>query len=305
MASTNQSPEYQAAEKHYLLAQSDKERLEALEEMIKHMPQHKSAEKMRANLKTRYKKLKSKIETQKKSGKSTQQIIKKQDMQANIIGLTNSGKSSILKHLTNANPLIANYQFTTTHPQIGTMFYQETQIQIIDQPAVESEYFDQNISNTTDLLIIIITNLEQLPKINPFLKKAKAKKIIIYNKSDLLNQTEKRKLEATMKSKIKTPFIFFSSKYPDNLQELKELIFKQFNIIRIYTKEPHKPASTKPMIMKPPKNTVEDAAKKVSNQLFQTLKETRVTGPSAKFPNQKVGLKHELKDKDIVEFHTR
>jgi len=305
MASSNQSPEYQTAEKNYLAAQTDEQRMDALEEMIKHMPQHKGAENMRANLRQRYKKLKEKIDRGKKSGKSTQQIIKKEDMQAVIVGLTNSGKSSILNTLTNAQPLIGNYFYTTKEPQVGTMFYENSNIQIIDEPAIESEYFNQGIANTADLLIIIINNLDQLKEIGHFLKKARGKRIILYNKSDLLTSNEKRKIEATFKSKIKIPFIIFSSKDPKNLNELKELIFKQFDIIRIYTKEPGRPASGKPMILKSGKNTVEDAAKKVSNQLFKTLKETRVTGPSTKFPNQKVGLKHELKDRDIVEFHTR
>ncbi|MBU0957346.1 MAG: 50S ribosome-binding GTPase, partial [Nanoarchaeota archaeon] len=288
MASTNQSPEYQSAEKHYLLAQSDEERIRFLEEMIKHMPQHKSAEKLRANLRTRYKKFKNKLEIQKKSGKSSREIIKKSDMQVNIIGLTNSGKSLIIKALTNATPEIADYQFTTKEPLIGTLNYEGTQIQIIDQPAVESEYFDQGIANTTDLLILVITELEQINQIKGFLENAKGKQIIVFNKIDLLTTNEKRKLEATMKSKIKTPFILFSAKTKENIDQLKELIFQQFNIVRIYTKEPHKQPSQNAMILKPPKNTVIDAAKKLSNDLLKNLKETRITGPSSKFPNQKV-----------------
>jgi ribosome-interacting GTPase 1 len=50
-------------------------------------------------------------------------------------------------------------------------------------------------------------------------------------------------------------------------------------------------------------STVDDLAKKIFFSGVK-IKETRVTGPSSKFPNQTVGLKHILKDKDIVEFHT-
>ena len=38
--------------------------------------------------------------------------------------------------------------------------------------------------------------------------------------------------------------------------------------------------------------------------LIIEVKEIRITGPSSKFPNQRVGLSHILKDKDIIEFHT-
>ena len=52
-----------------------------------------------------------------------------------------------------------------------------------------------------------------------------------------------------------------------------------------------------------PSSTVENLAKKVFHSDIK-IKETRITGPSSKFPNQTIGLKHVLKDKDIVEFHT-
>ena len=67
MASTNQSPFYQKAEARFLSAKTTEEKLDALEEMIKECPKHKSSENMLANLKTRYKKLKSQLEKSKKS----------------------------------------------------------------------------------------------------------------------------------------------------------------------------------------------------------------------------------------------
>ncbi len=49
----------------------EEEKLEALEEMIRTAPKHKSSEKMLANLKTRYVKLKKEIETEKSKKKGT------------------------------------------------------------------------------------------------------------------------------------------------------------------------------------------------------------------------------------------
>ena len=42
-----------------------------------------------------------------------------------IIGLPNAGKSSLLAALTNANPKIANYRFTTLNPNLGVASYDD------------------------------------------------------------------------------------------------------------------------------------------------------------------------------------
>ena len=54
-----------------------------------------------------------------------------------------------------------------------------------------------------------------------------------------------------------------------------------------------------------PNSTVKDVAEKILHGFSERVKETKITGPSSKFPNQKVGLQHQLKDLDVVEFRTR
>ncbi len=140
MASTNQSPFYIRAEKKFLSAQSNEEKLKWLEEMIRECPKHKSAEKMLANLKTRYIKLKEKIESAKKTKRGSKKVgIRKEDVQAVIVGKANTGKSSLLSILTNARPKISESVFTTTQPQVGMMNFSGVNIQIIEVPAIGSE----------------------------------------------------------------------------------------------------------------------------------------------------------------------
>ncbi len=302
MASTNQSPEYLDAEKRYLNAQTDEERLEALKQMMSYMPQHKAGESLRANLRLRYKKLKEKVEVQKKKKKaSSKPGIKKEGIQAVIIGLTNSGKSSLLSNLTNAKPEINNLDYTTQKPIIGMLDLDGIKFQIVDMPAINHETFDQGTANVADILLIMITDLKDLEKIFPYLIKTTGKKIILFNKSDILSGQEKRKIQANLQSK-RYDFCMISCKTHEGIDSLKNKLIENSNILRIYTKQPGKQSDKDPVLMKPG-SKVGDLAKKVFHSDIK-IKETRITGPSSKFPNQTIGLKHILKDKDIVEFHT-
>jgi len=303
MASTNQSPEYQRVEKNFLESKPDEERLVWQEEMIRECPKHKSSEKMLANLKTRYIKLKKKIEAQKKSGKGGKKGIKKADMQAILLGFTNCGKSSLLEKITNSHSKSSNALFTTKEPIIGMMQYQGTEIQIIDLPSLKSENFDIGLVNNADLLIFVVTKISEIKEIQESIPKATGKQLIIFNKIDLLSGNEKRKISETLKSK-KYNFALVSTITNEGVEELKGKILENFDIARIYLKEPGKKPTDKPLVVRE-NSTILDVAKKISKDLAAKIKEIHIWGPSSKFATQRVGLTHKIKDKDIVEFKTK
>ncbi len=307
MASTNQSPFYKAAEVKFLQAITDEERIIALEEMIRECPKHKSSENMLANLKTRLKKFVEKQEKSKKSGKGSKQGIKKSEIQAIILGPPNTGKSSIFKTLAKQNSKISQTPYTTIQPQLGTTLYENAKIQIIDLPplsAIPNE--DKNLITTADTILFVIDNIKQLDELNKndLVKKFNKKTIIIFNKSDNLNEQEKHKITETLKSK-KQNFVFFSQNNEDknNAEIIKEKIFSLAPIIRIYTKEPKKPATKEPMLLKQ-NSTPRDVAEKILKGMSKKVRRIKIWGPSSKFSGQIIGLEHLLKDKDTVEFQT-
>ena len=53
-----------------------------------------------------------------------------------IIGMPNSGKSSLLSVLTSARPKIANYPFTTINPNLGVANYNNKEITLADIPGL-------------------------------------------------------------------------------------------------------------------------------------------------------------------------
>jgi ribosome-interacting GTPase 1 len=302
MASTNQSPQYSKAEAMYLESHTDEERLRWLKEMIKECPRHKSSEKMLSNLKQRYIKLSGQVEKSKKS-KAGKAGIKKESMQAVIVGKTMSGKSSLISILTNAKPEIGNYEFTTKFPAIGMTSFEGASIQLVENPAIESEFYDRGLSHTADTLLILITDFNQIQEIEKILGRTTGKKIIVFNKIDTLSEEEKRKIVSKLQSK-KYNFVVISTKTKEGLEELKEKIFQSFDKMRIYTKEPGKIKSTRPVILDKD-STVKDVAEKILKGFSKRIKETRIWGPSSKFAGQIIGLSHKLKDMDVVEFKTK
>jgi uncharacterized protein len=301
----NVGPEYVAAEKKYLDAKTLDEKMKWLEEMIRVSPKHKSSENFVSELKMRLRKLQDKQEKEKKKGKSSKVGIRKESMQAVIVGFANSGKSSLLSILTNAKPRISHNNFSTTNPQIGMMSYDSADIQLIENPAIDSEYYDKGLTNTTDTVIMLITKLEEINEIEKHLDKTNGKKVLVINKIDLLSENEKRKIEANLKSKFKKyEFVLISSLTGEGIEELKGKLFHSFGKLRIYTKEPGKQKTNRPIILEP-NSSVRDVAEKILKGFSKKVKETKIWGPSSKFAGQIVGLNHKLKDLDVVEFKTR
>lgn len=298
----NAGYEYFNAEKVYLAAQTLDEKIAALEEMIRAAPKHKSSENLLAELKTRLKKFREKSDKAKKTGRGKPGL-KKEGYQVVFVGLPNSGKSSLLATLTNARPAVSAQAFTTYEPIVGTMDYGGVKAQIVDLPSIGSTAFDIGLVNTADCVALVVERPEELAQIDRVLSRASGKRIIVITKIDLLESSERRKLEERCKAKRLFP-VFVSSVTGEGVEELKKRIFERMDMIRVYTKEPGKPSSGVPVVLARG-SLVRDVAESILKGFSSRVKEAKVTGPSAKFANQKVGLMHELKDMDVVEFHTR
>lgn len=301
MASTNQSPFYQKAEANFLAAKTNEDKVYWLDEMIKECPKHKSAEKMLAQLKIRRKKLLEKIDAIKKSSKSSgKPTIKKYELQAAIIGKTGSGKSSLLSLLTKARVEISPIPFTTKNSVVGMMDYEGVLIQLIEIPAINSEYYDKGLANTADVILVMVNSVKDIDELEKIILTKANKIFVLNNKGD----SDVRKVEAQLRTR-KINFIIINIETKEGIDKLKEKLFIAFNKLRIFTKEPmQKTHSEKPVILEPG-STVRDVAEKIFKGFSKNVTETKIWGPSSKFSGQKVGLNHILKDLDVVEFRTR
>ena len=266
---TNVTVEYAKAQGRYAQAKTRLEKIDALEEMISTCPSHKGCANLLADLKSKLAKLKK--TAPKKTGKRVTTIQKEGDAQICILGMTQSGKSTILSRLTNAKPKISSIPYTTTRPEIGAMDYHGVRIQIIEIPSTFDSIY-MNIAQNCDGIVLIYRNEQDRAEIHKIAEKYRIRIPSIDIKRDM------------------------------NPEKIKDSIWNMLGLIRVYTKQPGKPAEKKPLVAREG-ITVGEAAKVLHRDFFTFFKFARIWGKSAKHQGQSVGKDHILKDNDILEIH--
>ncbi len=95
------------------------------------------------------------------------------------------------------------------------------------------------------------------------------------------------------------PFVPVSAEKMEGTDALKDAIWEKLRLIRIYTKPRIGDADAIPMMMRT-NSTIGEACDKLHRELRAFFKHAQIWGPSAKFPGQKVGIEHVLRDGDTV-----
>ena len=159
-----------------------------------------------------------------------------------IVGMPNSGKSSLLSALTSAKPKIANYPFTTINPNLGVTIYNNKEFTLADIPGlIEGAHegvglgdkFLRHIERCKNILHLIdVTNdnlIENYSKVRKELSKysnklAKKKEIIIFNKIDMVKDEEVNKKIEIFNKKIKKKIYTTSALKHKNLAIIKKAL---------------------------------------------------------------------------------
>jgi len=89
---------------------------------------------------------------------------------------------------------------------------------------------------------------------------------------------------------------------PDLGELLGSRLFGLLGIARIYTKEPGKEPAVEPIVARRG-ITVGELAKMIHSDFYERFRYARLWGPSAKFPNERVGLDRELEDGTVIQLH--
>jgi len=292
---TNVTPQYLKAEQEYHEAKTTSAKLAALKKMLATVPKHKGTEKLQKRIKEQIRKIKYKKEKEAKHQKRTSFAIKKEGAaQIAIIGLPNSGKSTLLAKLSGKEVKIADYPFTTKEPEIRMIPFENIKLQGIELPAIYPGFAESSkgrqflsILRTADLVIVVVRDNKDLKEISEELEKAN------------IRLSDEKKIEDFIQY---LPYIVVRQD-EFNDENLKKKIWAKLHKIRVLTKTKGKKAD-KPVILKQGA-TIKDLAKIIHKDFLKKFKYAKVWGPSAKFGGQQVGLEHELKDGDVVEIFTR
>ena len=156
-----------------------------------------------------------------------------------IIGLPNAGKSSLLASLTSATPKIANYKFTTLNPNLGVAIYDDKEITLADIPGlIEGAHkgtglgikFLKHIERCKVLLHLIDISEKNLANSYNQVRDEMAKyssellkkqEIIVFNKTDLINEEEKNKKIKEFDEIIKKPTFETSTLDKKSVSDIK------------------------------------------------------------------------------------
>ncbi|MBN2487226.1 MAG: GTPase ObgE [Bacteroidales bacterium] len=162
-----------------------------------------------------------------------------------LVGFPNAGKSTLLSVVSAAKPEIANYPFTTLVPNLGIVSYRNNQsfvmadIPGIIEGAAEGKglglRFLRHIERNSTLLFMVPADaeniasqyrilLKELEKYNPEL--LDKKRILAITKCDMLDDELIHEIEKDLPA---LPYVFISSVTGYNIQQLKDLIWKQLN----------------------------------------------------------------------------
>ena len=166
-----------------------------------------------------------------------------------LVGLPNSGKSTLLSVLTDAKPKIANYEFTTLKPNLGIVKHRDYNTFVIsDIPGIIEgaskgkglgHHFLRHIERNSILVILISVESENVKKTYDILiKELKTynselmykEKLLVISKCDLIETKDLDKIKSNFNSTFNNIDIhYISSVTMNGITELKDLIWKKLN----------------------------------------------------------------------------
>lgn len=323
----NLPPHYFEVEKKLKSAVDPVEKIQIMEELLAIIPKHKGTEKLLAMYKSKIAKMRD--EARKKSGvaRHTHVIRHAGAGQIILLGGPNSGRSSLIRALTGAEPLISPTPFSTHDAAPYMMPFGSTQVQLIDTPPITPQFMETwliDIIKTCDAVLWVLDlsdplmteSLELLleqfrekrvefqssaPDIHepgaPFIKKT----LLAAHKTDLPDSDFMLELLNEWAAK-RWNIIPVSAHDGSGSETLRQHLFHILNVIRVYSKTPGKKAELKDPFTLKKGSSLMDMAKAVHKDFAEKLAFARIWN-AHKYDGQRINRDYILEDEDIIELH--
>ncbi|MEW4488655.1 TGS domain-containing protein [Thalassoglobus sp. JC818] len=325
----NLTPQYYKAEAAFRHASTPRERLQALEEMLRVIPKHKGTDRIQGAIRSRLKELRAEVQSlgTRNSAHKSSRFPRQGCGTVVLIGAPNTGKSRILKEATNATPVVADYPYSTREPIPGLATVSGVQFQLIDTPAIAENVVPPaliDLVRTADLVACCLdgSSTETVRETLEVYRQLADRKTLLDCESgfavDDFTTVRIRSLIAVTRgnlpsassianqwkdsSGLQLPIEIVGLDSPSDVERLKIRMFESLGLIRIFTKRPGEDVVMDSPMTIPVGGTVEDLAEKVHHEIASRLKFAKVWGSSA-FDGQTVGRDHVLSDGDVVELH--
>lgn len=326
---TNLPPKYFDVEKKLKTAVEPEEKVKIMEELISIIPKHKGTEKLLALYKTKIAKMRSAAQKKAATAKhgAGHNVKKTGSGQVVLVGPPNTGKSLLVKALTDIDMQVGEYPFTTHEACPAMMKYKDIQIQLVDTPPITPDFMEiwyPDLIKGCDGVIILLDpcGMDPVDRLLALLDRLRQKKIefvmdespavsqggwvykkalMAANKSDLPDCTENLGI---VKELLDTDFhwIPVSAATGEGLEELKTHIYSMLGIIRVYSKIPGKKADMNDPFTLPKGSTVMDMARTVHKDFSDKMAFARIWGKTS-YDGQRVNRDHVLEEEDIIELH--
>jgi ribosome-interacting GTPase 1 len=240
---TNLSPQCLAARRRYMEADTPNEKMASLREYISLVPRHKGTERLLRQLRSKLSKLEGEAERRRSlrrgsAGSSAFHIKKEGAGQVVLVGLTTSGRSSILRWLTHAKPEVSPHSFKTRIPVPGMMNYEDVLIQLVEVPAIYEDMGSGKglgpqiigaIRNSDAIAVTVDLSREAVQQMESILKELDIASI------RLNEQPPRIGVEKTGSGGVQ---VFGVSLYKDDVDELKDILSKFSHNVKVQLYQP-------------------------------------------------------------------